>query len=360
MYLDYAASTPVLPQVKSKAIELLECYGNPSSIHDEGLNAKNVVEEARNIIAEKLNCTTDELYFTSGATMSNNVAIQGYLRNNPDAVFITSSVEHNDIIIMTTWIKNYEIISVDSNGYVNLSELEMILNKYKNNNIICSFQMANSETGVIQDIKSISKLVHQYKGVLHTDATQYIPYFGIDVDDLGIDMLSMSGQKIGCIKGIGLLYVNKDIELMPLIFGEQGLIGGTENVIGIGCLGEAFKNIDYDNTNMICRRDELIKLLDGELIGSHFKRLPNNVYMLFKGISSETLQYILNENNIYVSGGSACSSLSGEPSHVVMAMGYSEEDASSCIRFTIPKNISSVEIQQISNIVNINYKMLKG
>lgn len=360
MYLDYAASTPVLPQVKSKAIELLECYGNPSSIHDEGINAHNVIENTKDIISDKLNCMASEIYFTSGATMSNNIAIQGYLRKHPDSIFITSTIEHNDIMLISEWLKDVVYISVDSNGYLNKSELEMVLEKNKDKNVLCSFQMANSETGVIQDIKEISKIVHCYNGILHTDATQYIPYYEVNVAALGIDMLSMSGQKIGCIKGTGILYVKESIELSPIIFGEQGLIGGTENVIGIGCLGEAFKYIDYDISNTICRRDEFINQLNGELIGSHFNRLPNNIYMMFKGVSSEQLQYVLNESGIYVSGGSACSSYSEKPSHVVLAMGYTEDEAASCIRLTIPKNISSIEVSQISNIINNNYRLLKG
>ena len=170
----------------------------------------------------------------------------------------------------------------------------------------------------------------------------------------------MSGQKIGCIKGIGLLYVNNNVELSPIIFGEQGLIGGTENTIGIGALGEAVKNINYDYSTTICRRDELINLLNGELVGSHFNRLPNNVNVMFSNVSSEQLIYQLNECDIYVSGGSACSSNSEKPSHVIMAMGYSEEEAKCCLRITLPRDISSDEIKNVAEIINKNYELLKG
>ena len=360
MYLDNAASTPIIQPVKDKAIELLEFFGNPSSLHNEGQKAKNVINITNDIIANSINCNTDELHYTSGATMSNNLAIQGYLWMHLGALFITSTIEHNDIILLGKSYFNTVFIDVNKDGFINLKQLENILKINEGQNIICSIQMANSETGVVQDIESISRLVHDYGGVFHTDATQYIPYYPIDVNKLGIDMMSMSGQKIGCIKGTGLLYVKRNISLQSVIYGEQGLIGGTENTLGIGCLGEAFKHLDYNYANTICRRDELINLLDGELIGSHFNRLPNNAYILFKGVNSDSLQNILNANEIYVSGGSACSSLTDEPSHVVKAMGYTEEEANSCVRFTLPKDITTTEIEYVAKVTNINYKLLKG
>ena len=360
MYLDYAASTPIIQPVKDKAAELLEYFGNPSSTHTEGQKAKNVITLTNDIIANAINCNTDELHYTSGATMSNNVAIQGYLLAHSGAVFITSLVEHNDIIMFGKSYYNTHFVSIDNNGFIDLKELKDLLQLNEGKEILCSIQMANSETGVLQDIETIAKLVHDYKGVLHTDATQFIPYYPVDVNKLGIDMMSMSGQKIGCIKGTGLLYVKRNINLTPLIWGEQGLIGGTENTLGIGCLGEAFKYLDYDYTNTICRRDELINALDGELIGSRFKRLPNNVYMLFDGVKSERLQEILNANEIYVSGGPACSSLTDEPSHVVRSMGYSADQAGSCVRFTLPRDITTTEVEYVAKVANINYKLLKG
>ena len=360
MYLDNAASTPIIQPVKDKAIELLEFFGNPSSLHNEGQKAKNVINITNDIIANSINCNTDELHYTSGATMSNNLAIQGYLWMHLGTLFITSTIEHNDIILLGKSYFNTVFIDVNKDGFINLKQLENVLKINEGQNIICSIQMANSETGVIQDIESISRLVHDYGGVFHTDATQYIPYYPIDVNKLGIDMMSMSGQKIGCIKGTGLLYVKRNISLQSVIYGEQGLIGGTENTLGIGCLGEAFKHLDYNYANTICRRDELINLLDGDLIGSHFNRLPNNAYILFKGVNSDSLQNILNANEIYVSGGSACSSLTDEPSHVVQAMGYSKDDSGSCIRFTLPRDITTTEIQYVAKVTNINYKLLKG
>lgn len=360
MYLDYAASTPIIQPVKDKAIELMEYFGNPSSAHTEGLKAKNIIALTNDIIANSINCNMDELHYTSGATMSNNLAIQGYLWMHSGALFITSTIEHNDIILLGKSYFNTVFVDVNKDGFIDIKQLENILKINEGQNIICSIQMANSETGVVQDIENISRLVHEYGGVFHTDATQYIPYYPVDVNKLGIDMMSMSGQKIGCIKGTGLLYVKRNINLQSVIYGEQGLIGGTENTLGIGCLGEAFKHIDYDYTNAICRRDELINSLDGELIGSRFKRLPNNAYILFSGVKSERLQDILNANEIYVSGGSACSSLTDEPSHVVQAMGYSPDEAGSCIRFTLPRDITTTEIEYVAKVTNINYKLLKG
>lgn len=356
IYLDNAASTPVLPLVKKKIIECLDIYGNPSSIHNEGQRAKALINEATKIIAKKINCKEDEIYYTTGATMSNNIVMQGFY-----STIITSKIEHDDILLMGETFRRFRLIGVNNKGFINTDELISELEDYKGAPILVSIQMANGEIGTIQDIKRISEIVHSYPcAFLHTDATQYIPYYQIDVKDMGIDALSMSGQKIGCIKGTGLLYLSNQLKpfIDPLIYGNQGFIGGTENVLGIACLGEAFKELNY-NTELMYKRDLLIEQLDGILVGDDKKRTPNNVCMLFKNIDSYALVYLLNEHGIYCSSGSACSSNVDKPSSTLLAIGLGK-DAESCVRFTLNSNITTEDILYASKVINYAVKMLRG
>lgn len=368
MYLDYAASTPVLDEVKDVLVKSFDCFGNPSSQHKKGIEARIKINDASELIAQKINCKPTEINYTSGATMSNNVAIQGFFRRNPNGILITSHLEHNDIILMCDWLasqeKNVRYVSNNRDGLIDTSILNSMIEDIRTESsepILVSIQSANSETGVFQQIGLIGGICHSYKDVFfHTDATQYLPYFEVNVKNMNIDMLSMSGQKIGCIKGTGLLYVKEGTPISPIIFGEQRLIGGTENTLGIICLAEAFKHINYNTLNQTQVRNNMIENLDGILVGSNIYRLPNNIYMLFPGVRSELMVEILSQNNICSSGGSACSSISNEPSHVLIAMGYSETEASSCVRFTLPKNMSLEEIEKICQTINNCYEFLKG
>lgn len=368
MYLDYAASTPILWEVQKELVSALEKYGNPSSIHTKGIEAKSAINDASKLIADKINCNPDELHYTSGATMANNLAIQGFFRKNPNGHFITSKIEHDDILIMSDWLisQDYDVRYIGNNkdGIVNVNELSETIKSirsYSGAPILVSIQAANSECGVIQNINIISDICHSFDDVyLHSDFTQYIPYYSVDINYIGVDMMSMSGQKIGCIKGVGLLYVKDGTPISPIIFGEQGLIGGTENTFGIICLAKAFSLLEYGNSDSIIeKRNYMTKHLCGRLVGSNIYRLPNNIFMIFDGVRSESMIALLSEQDIYVSGGSACSSLSDKPSHVVMAMNYSEDEANSCIRFTLPSNITLEEIDDIVDKVNECYELLK-
>ena len=370
VYLDNAASTKPSDKVIAKVNEVMKLYGNPSSVHTEGWLAKQEIINAKHIIAEKLHCNTSELNFTSGATMSNNLFIQGFLLEHPDARLIISTIEHNDIMKLAdhldeingeSWVYR---IGVDHNGLLNIDELTntVKLMSLTNTTALFCIQWANGECGVIQDMKTISDIIHSYDNMyLYTDATQYIPHFSIDLSEIKIDGLGMSGQKINCIKGVGLMYVRNGIKITPIIWGEQGLIGGTENVIGIAALGSAFEELDYDNKELYEKRDFLINELSkfGDIIGDIKHRLPNNICITFTRYDGDSDYYValLNELGICASSGSACSSGNDEPSHVVLAMGYSLEDANSCIRFTLSKNNTVDEIHEVITIVNeiLNY-----
>ena len=356
IYMDYAASTPVNPSVLAKFNEVAKSqYGNPSSVHDVGLDAMKIISDTQDIIASKLSCEHDEIFFTSGATMSNNILIQGMLRKQPETMFITSCVEHNDIMELYDWLPYSKcLIDVHDDGIINTDSLYdiVLMCEAKSKPFLVSIQMANSESGVIQPIKFISNIVHKFGGYLHVDATQYIPYYPIDVNKMCIDALSMSGQKIGGLKGSGLLYINKNLQekISPIIFGEQGLIGGTYPTPLIASLGEAFKLLNYDNDGLKHKRDILLGYLEnlgGILVGSRESRLPNNIYIKFPRIDGLTIQSLLNDYDIYIGTGSACSSNSDKPSYVALAYGLSEKEALECVRFTLGNQITYDEIEYV-------------
>lgn len=370
MYLDYAASTPVNQEVlRQFNVVAKQYYANPSSEHALGLNAEELINDCRDIIAKKLNCSPTGIHFTSGATMSNSIAIQGFMRKNGLNAFLSSAVEHDDIMLVADYLhggvrENY-VVPVDENGIIKLNILEEKLKRLTalGFRVLVSIQLANSESGVVQPVTAISEVVHRYPNcIFHTDATQYLPYFNVDVQRMGIDMLSMSGQKIGGIKGSGLLYVADDIILVPVIFGKQGLVGGTYATPLIASLAEAFCIPKTDNRVLYRLRDSLLEKLEalgGVLVGNRYQRLPNNIYIRFPGVRGDTLMHLLSENEIYVSTGSACSSDSDEPSHVALAYGLTEQQAMECVRFTIGETLTEKDIDYIVKVIESNLILLR-
>ena len=352
IYLDNAASTEPSNEVYKMFNDYCDVYSNPSSIHSFGREAFGIIDNARKIFRNKLNADQDDqILFTSGATMSNNVFIQGFMNRYPKAALIVSKIEHKDILLLADYLKlhNRDVyyIPVHQDGRICMDVLEDICFKMKKQNkrFLCSIQAANGECGVIQDYIWISKIVHMYGGIYHSDVTQYIPYYPIDISCL--DAFSMSGQKIHCFKGTGLLYIKKNIEIDPVIFGEQGLIGGTENVLGIACLGEAFGCLTHVKNNYMCQlRDKMFDALSpyGRILGSTRYRLPNNVYMSF----DRSMVTLLNNHGIMTSTGSACAK--AEPSHVVLAMGYDEQIARNAVRFSLSNKTTEEEVDKAINI----------
>lgn len=336
IYLDNAATTKPIPQV-IEAINncLQEDWGNPSSVHEMGRTARAKVEKVRRTVADFIGAKPDEIIFTSGATESNSLAICGYLKKQKRRI-VTSAIEHSSIREITEDYAVTDIVPVDGCGMVDLDCLEHRL--IVTGNPLVSIQWANGEIGTIQNMDEISKIVHKYNGVLHTDATQIIPDRPIDVN--GVDMMSFSGQKFGTPKGIGVLYVRNGVKINPIIYGaqEKGLRGGTENVPYIVGLGEAIRQLSYPKQkvrNHIAYR--LLSEVDGcyiigSLIGDN--RLKNHISLCFTGVEGEALLLLLSQRGIYVSTGSACSSGSIEPSQVLRAVGVPERDLYSVIRIT--------------------------
>ena len=368
IYLDNAATTKPKKEVIDAINQcLINDWGNPSSLYKIGVDAKRIIEESRKTVANLIGAKPSEIIFTSGACESNSLAICGYL-DAYNEMLITSPIEHKSIVNLIENKKykhHVRILPVDNNGLVDLIKLEenILHSKLERNlfyNInqtqsipLISIQFANNEIGTIQNIKEISNIVHKREGILHTDATQIIPDRRINVKELGIDMMSFTGQKLGAPKGIGVLYVKEGINLQPIIYGSQenSLRGGTENVPYIAGLKVAIDNLVYPTSEL---RDYFVDRMLSEiddcyLVGCEFgdNRLKNNASICFKGIDSESLLVILDQEAIYVSSGSACNNFSKKSSHVLTALGLPEEDLNSVIRFTFGEDNTKEEIDMV-------------
>ena len=349
IYLDNAATTRINDEVMEVIFNTMKnVWGNPSSSHQLGMTAKKILDNSRKVISKSINCNSNEIILTSGACESNSLAICGHLDKHPNSVLITTTIEHKSIqslCIGRTYNTRY--VRVDNKGRVDLSHLEQLcketyLNGYTH--MLVSIQSANSEIGVIQDIREIGKIVH-------TDATQLFPYQKLNVKELGVDMLSMSGQKINAPKGIGFLYVKDDIDLKPLIYGSQMETrrGGTENIPYIAGLSKSIELLQYENTYVQSMRDYLLgKFQDCGLNyiinGDLENRLPNNISISFKNIEAESLLLLLDMNGICVSSGSACDSKSIQASPVLKAIKVPDDYIHGTIRITLSDDITFDEL----------------
>lgn len=373
IYLDNAATTPVKSEVLSVIMDVLQNnYGNPSSVYQYGLDSKRILEDSRKKIAEHLNCFPDEIIFTSGSCESNSLALHILSKDlNCDKRIFISKLEHKSINMALGSSDHY--INNDHQGFIDIDMIEHICKKYKNNstfNIAFSIQYANNEIGTIQYMNRISEIIHDYGYILHTDATQFIGNDHIDLQQLNVDLLSLSGQKIGTPKGIGLLYIKRGIKATPIIFGsqERGLRGGTENIAFIAGFAKAFDLLDYsNNTEVRLKRDylwtELHRAIPETFInGSALtqNRLVNNLNICFLNKNGQNILYMLdNSLKCCVSMGSACNSGATEPSQVLLNLGLPKEEVNSSIRFTLSNNNSYEDINNVTNFLNIIQNKLK-
>jgi len=377
IYLDHAATTPVDAAVFKKMLPYFsEKYGNPSSLHKAGDQAQAGVIKARQQIASFLNCLPEEIYFTAGATESDNWIINGIVekarQNIKKPHIITSSFEHNAIlepirVLEKNGLIEASLLSVDKDGLIGLDQLKKAIKK---NTVLVSIMYANSEIGTVQPIKQIGELIKKInpKIVFHTDAVQAVNYLNCDVNNLNLDALSLSGHKIYGPKGIGALYLKKEIPITSLIRGgghERGKRSGTENVPGIIGLGEAITVIKKQSHDKIKKlRNKLITgilrdIPDSYLNGSLEYRLPNNAHFSFKGVEGEGIVIALSETGIYVSTGSACASHSLSPSHVLTAIGLSNEQAHTSIRFTLGRQTREGDINHVLEVLPKIIKRLR-
>lgn len=364
IYLDNAATT----QPKKEVVEVMmpyftEKWHNPSALYSEASKIKEDIESARKTIGSFINAKGDEIFFTSSGSESNCWAIQGFInrcnRKGREATVITSVIEHKSIIACVENMNvDVHFVGVDKEGFVDMKALESVIRDayIEANDILVSIQFANNEIGTIQHIKEIAALVHKYGALFHTDAVQAFGHVQIDVKDLDVDMLTASGHKVGCPKGIGILYKKDSVNIDPLIYGSQmdGMRGGTENVpyiIGMAKAVELIQEDDEYQLRMTILRNNFIselRSLGCSINGSIEERLCNNISItFFQNISGESMVYMLDTCDIYVATGSACNSHTMKASYVLKAIGLSDEDAHKTIRITLPDDITMDEIDKV-------------
>ena len=366
-YFDNSATTKVKEEVFREMIPYLSLeYGNPSSIYSIGRSAKRAIDEARKRVASLINCKSEEIYFTSCGSESDNMAIKGiaYANKNKGKHIITSKIEHPAILNSCKNLekKGFEVtyLDVDKNGFVNLEALK---NAIRKDTIIISIMFANNEIGTIEPIEEISKIAHENNIIFHTDAVQAVGNIEIDVQKMNIDMLSLSGHKIYAPKGIGALYVRKGIEFERFLDGghqEKNKRSGTENVAEIVAIGKAAqiaeKNLKQYQEKLSNLRNYCLNKLKEEVPDIHIngtmgKRLPGNINISFKNTDSSELLFKLDEYGICASGGSACSSGDNNPSHVLTAIGVPNELAKGAIRFTFGDFNTKADIDYLIRVL---------
>jgi cysteine desulfurase len=340
-----------------------EIFGNPSSFHSVGLNAKSALVAARGTVANCLNAKPTEIVFTGSGTESCNLAIKGtaFAQKGKGKHIITQSTEHHAVLYSLEWLEKtqgFEVtyLDVDKYGQISLSDLEEAI---RDDTFLVSIMYANNEIGTIQPIQEIGKITRE-KGVLfHTDACQAGGILDVDVHRLGVDMMTLNGSKIYGMKGTGLLYKRAGIKLEPWIHGgghEFGLRAGTENVPGIIGLAKALElgqaERVEESKRLIAMRDHLINSVietipDTFLNGHPTERLPNNANISFLNVEGEAIALMLDHEGIYISSGSACTSQSLKPSHVILAMGLPYEASHGAIRFSMGKRNTQEDIDYL-------------
>ena len=352
IYLDNAATTQVYPEVLQEMLPYFsEVYSNPSAIYSFASESKKAVDKARTSVAELINAKTDEIYFTGGGSESDNWA----LKATADAY--ASKGEHHAILHTCAYLekKGFEItyVNVDENGKVKLDELEAAI---RPDTILISIMTANNEIGTIQPVREIGRIAHEHGVLFHTDAVQAFGHIPIDVDEMNIDMLSASGHKINGPKGIGVMYIRKGVKIRSFVHGgaqERKRRAGTENVpgiVGYGLAAErANKSMKERTAKEIEIRDHMISRILTEipyvrLNGDKVKRLPNNVNVSIQFIEGESLLLMLDNFGICASSGSACTSGSLDPSHVLLAIGLPHEIAHGSLRMTLSEETTMEDV----------------
>lgn len=360
IYMDNAATTQVYPEVfDAMKPYFTKFYGNPSSIYSFAGNSKKAVEDARKTIADFLGARTEEIYFTGGGSESDNWALKATADAyaNKGKHIITSKIEHHAILHTCEYLekKGFEVtyLDVDENGFVNPADVEKAI---RPDTILVSIMTANNEIGTIEPIAEIGKIAKDHGVLFHTDAVQAFGHIPMNVDEMNIDMLSASGHKINGPKGIGIMYIRKGVKIGSFVHGgaqERQRRAGTHNVPGIVGIGKA---VELARDNMKERMEYETKLRDhlisrvmeeipyAKLNGDKVKRLPNNVNVCFRFIEGESMLILLDQNGVCGSSGSACTSGSLDPSHVLLAIGLPHEIAHGSLRLTLSEKNTMEEV----------------
>jgi len=346
-YLDYNATAPIWPQVTAATADAMNACGNPSSVHASGRNARRLVEDAREKVAELVNTKPSQIIFTSSGTEANNMA----LSQVQDGLAIVSAIEHLSVLKVHEASK---LVQVNPNGVIELDHLQSLLKECPQGSII-SIMLANNETGVIQPVKEVSAMARDWGLLVHCDAIQATGKIDVDWGDLGIDMMSLSAHKLGGPQGIGALVLDEGLEFRPLLRGggqELSRRAGTENVAGIVGFGVAAE-LAYRNRSQMDQtgrlREKLEKNLrsvvsDINIYGSSVERLPNTSCVSMPDVEAERQVMVLDLKGVMVSAGSACSSGKVTTSHVLAAMGCDHAQASTSIRVSLGWQSSEEEV----------------
>ena len=408
IYLDNAATT-ALSESARKAMEpyFSTQYGNPSSIYRFGQEARKAVEESRQSIAALLRVSPREIYFTGGGTESDNwaissVALESALKKEKSAHLITSAIEHPAVLRTCAFFESLGVkvsrIPVDQKGFLDLEALERALQeesslreREERSHCLVSVMAANNEIGTIENLKEIGRLAKEYGAVFHTDAVQAFGQIPLDIEEMQIDLLSASSHKIHGPKGVGLLYIRKGLKLPSFLHGgaqERGLRAGTENVAGIvgftAAAKEAFSTMDERGRKKVAFRDLFFKRLLEEIPGAKISgvnpaeaegigalpespflsslhhRLPGNVHICLPGVEGESVLLLLDQKGICASSGSACASGSLEPSHVLLAIGKSHEEAYSGLRLSLEETLTEEELEYTVEAIKEAVEKLSG
>lgn len=360
IYMDNAATTSTAPEVVSAMLPFFtEYYGNPSSVYNFAQKSKMAIEDAREIIADSIGAAkSNEIYFTGGGSESDNWALKSAafgLRDKGNHI-ITTKIEHHAILNTCAYLEKngFEVtyLDVDSEGFVSLEDIE---NAITDKTILISVMFANNEIGTIEPVREIGEIAHKHGILFHTDAVQAMCHVPINVTEMNIDLLSASGHKFNGPKGVGFMYMKNTAKLEPFIHGgaqERARRAGTSNVPGIVGMGQAVKlalgTLDKDTHTIINMRNYIVDRILGEIpdvtfdgpeIGS-LKRLPSNMHFCFKDVSGDSLLIMLDMNGICASSGSACAAGSIDPSHVLLAIGRSKDEAKGALRLSIDKDLT--------------------
>ena len=408
IYLDNAATTGLSETARKAMVPYLSgYYGNPSSIYRFGQEARKAVEESRQTIASLLRVSPREIYFTGGGTESDNWAISSVvleraLKKEKSAHLITSTIEHPAVLRTCSFFESLGVkvsrIPVDKEGFLNLEILEKVLQEEsslrkteESSHCLISVMAANNEIGTIENLKEIGRLAKEYGAVFHTDAVQAFGQIPLDMEEMRIDLLSASSHKIHGPKGVGLLYIRKGLKLPSFLHGgaqERGLRAGTENVPGIVGFSvaakEAFSTMEERGRKKVALRDLFFKRLMEEIpeakisgvnpledegigespespfLSSLHHRLPGNVHICLPGVEGESVLLLLDQKGICASSGSACASGSLEPSHVLLAIGKSHEEAYSGLRLSLEETLTEEELEYTVGAIKEAVEKLRG
>jgi cysteine desulfurase len=363
VYLDYAAATPLDVSALQKAQQYFaDSFYNPSAVYQSARKVRQALELARGQVASVLGSKDQEILFTAGGTEANNVAIQGVMNKFPNGNIVVSSIEHESVLEPAS---GYEcrIAPVSSSGIVDLSALDSLIDE---NTVLVSVMYVNNEIGTIQPLKEVAKIIEQKKAArtnalplyFHTDACQAANYLDLQVTRLGVDLMTLNGGKIYAMKQSGCLYIRAGVDLSSFVLGggqENGIRSGTENVPAQIAFATMLQKVQENRKEEVARqqkmRDEIFAILSQnipnlQLNGDAKKRVPNNLNLLVPGADGERLLMELDEAGVMVATGSACTASSDDPSHVLLAIGLNDQDASASIRITLGRTTTEEEITQ--------------